>query len=77
MEKETADYLLKLAKEMDNIEDVICWNLSFDIPYEETLKEIDRLDLLDYFSYLNDNELTDTGQETKDSPIRLKKETNA
>lgn len=77
MEKETANYLLTLAKQMDNIEDVICWNLSFDIPYEETLKEIDRLDLLDYFSYFNDNELTDTGQKITDAPIRPKKKTNA
>ena len=35
---------------LDEIEDLICWNLSFGIPIIESLKEIKRLDLLTYFS---------------------------
>jgi hypothetical protein len=34
---------------LDTIEDLIQFNLSFDIPIEDTLKKIDRLDLLEYF----------------------------
>ena len=37
-------------EELDEIEDLIGWNLSYDITIEETLTEIDRLDLLQYFS---------------------------
>ena len=38
---------------LDTIEDLIQFNLSFDIPIEDTLKKIDRMDLLEYF--LNSN----------------------
>lgn len=34
---------------LDTIEDLIQFNLSFDIPIEDTLKRIDRMDLLEYF----------------------------
>ena len=34
---------------LDTIEDLIHFNLSFDIPIEDTLKRIDRMDLLEYF----------------------------
>ena len=37
-------------EELDEIEDLIGWNLSFNITIEDTLKGIDRLDLLQYFS---------------------------
>ena len=37
-------------EKLDEIEDLIGWNLSYDITIEETLTEIDRLDLLQYFS---------------------------
>ena len=37
-------------EKLDEIEDLIGWNLSYDITIEQTLIEIDRLDLLDYFS---------------------------
>ena len=36
-------------EELDEIYDLINWNLSFDISIEETLKDIDRLDLLNYY----------------------------
>ena len=35
---------------LDEIEDLIAWNLSFNISLEDTLKEIKRTDLLDYFT---------------------------
>lgn len=35
---------------LDEIEDLVYWNLSFGIPIKESLKEIKRLDLLTYFS---------------------------
>jgi len=34
---------------MEEIEDLIGWNLSFNINVEQTLKDINRLDLLGYF----------------------------
>jgi|DEB0MinimDraft_6_1074348.scaffolds.fasta_scaffold129950_2 hypothetical protein len=34
---------------LDEIEDLVCWNLSFDIEVKETLESINRLDLLDFF----------------------------
>tara|TARA_R110000824_G_scaffold319515_1_gene506555 strand:+ start:93 stop:218 length:126 start_codon:yes stop_codon:yes gene_type:complete len=36
-------------EELNEIYDLINWNLSFDISIEETLKDIDRLDLLNYY----------------------------
>ena len=35
--------------EIEEIEDLIAWNLSFGIGIKDTLKEIDRLDLLELF----------------------------
>jgi hypothetical protein len=35
---------------LDSIEELINWNLSFNISVEDTLIEIKRLDLLSYFS---------------------------
>lgn len=35
---------------LDEIEDLIYWNLSFGIPIKNSLKEINRLDLLEYFT---------------------------
>tara|TARA_R110002167_G_scaffold170407_1_gene368315 strand:- start:9 stop:149 length:141 start_codon:yes stop_codon:yes gene_type:complete len=35
---------------LDDIEELIAWNLSYDITLKESLTEINRLDLLDYFS---------------------------
>lgn len=32
------------------LEDLIYWNLSFGIPIKETLKEINRLDLVTFFT---------------------------
>ena len=34
---------------IEEIEDLINWNLTFNISIKETLKTINRLDLLDYF----------------------------
>ena len=34
---------------LEDIEDLVCWNLSFNISIKETLKNIKRLDLLDLF----------------------------
>lgn len=39
--------------EFEEIEDLISWNLSFNISVEETLKDINRLDLL-YLFIVND-----------------------
>tara|TARA_R110002167_G_scaffold198187_4_gene401235 strand:+ start:736 stop:876 length:141 start_codon:yes stop_codon:yes gene_type:complete len=36
---------------IDEIEDLVFWNLSFNVKIEDTLKEIKRLDLLEYFTY--------------------------
>tara|TARA_Y100001963_G_C6703418_1_gene410659 strand:+ start:517 stop:636 length:120 start_codon:yes stop_codon:yes gene_type:complete len=36
-------------EEIDEIEDLVCWNLSFGISVLETLTDIDRLDLIDLF----------------------------
>ena len=38
------------AKEMDEIEELIAWNLSFGIPIKDTLEMINRLEYLDLFS---------------------------
>jgi len=35
--------------DFDDIEDLVYWNLSFGIPIEETLKDINKLDLLELF----------------------------
>ena len=34
---------------LDEIEELIAWNLSFNINLEDTLNEIKRIDLLNYF----------------------------
>ena len=39
-------------EELDEIEDLIGWNLSFNITIEDTLTGIDRLDLLDFFTII-------------------------
>lgn len=39
-------------EELDEIELLIDWNISFGIPIRDTLIGIDRLDLLDYFKTL-------------------------
>jgi len=33
----------------EEIEELVSWNLSFNISVKETLKDINRLDLLDFF----------------------------
>ena len=38
------------AKEMDEIEELIAWNLSFGIPIKDTLEMINRLQYLDLFT---------------------------
>ena len=35
---------------LDDIEEMISWNLSFNVSVKDTLEGINRLDLLDYFS---------------------------
>ena len=35
---------------LDDIEELISWNLSFNVSVKDTLEGINRLDLLDYFS---------------------------
>lgn len=35
--------------DLEEIEDLVSWNLSFNISVEETLKDINRLDLLYLF----------------------------
>ncbi len=35
--------------DLDEIEDLIGWNLSFNISIPETLADINRLDLLEFF----------------------------
>jgi len=35
--------------DFEEIEDLIGWNLSFNISIKETLEDINRLDLLEYF----------------------------
>jgi len=35
--------------DFEEIEDLVGWNLSFGISIKDTLEEIKRLDLLDYF----------------------------
>ena len=35
--------------DLDEIEDLVYYNLSFNVPIKDTLEEIKRLDLLDYF----------------------------
>tara|TARA_R110002153_G_scaffold23570_2_gene76209 strand:+ start:102 stop:308 length:207 start_codon:yes stop_codon:yes gene_type:complete len=37
---------------LDEMEELIVWNLSFGVSMRETLREIKRLDLMDFFSYL-------------------------
>ena len=37
-------------EKLDEIEDLIRWNLSFEITIEDTLTQINRLDLLDFFT---------------------------
>ena len=38
------------AEEMDEIEELIAWNLSFGIPIKDTLEMINRLQYLDLFA---------------------------
>ena len=40
-------------KQLEDIEDIINWNLSYNVSIEETLKEINRLDLINYFISIN------------------------
>jgi len=42
-------YLEMNKMDLEEIEDLIGWNLSFNISVEETLKDINRLDLLYLF----------------------------
>jgi hypothetical protein len=34
---------------ISQIEDIICWNLSFGVSIEDTLLSLDRMDLINYF----------------------------
>lgn len=34
---------------LEDIEDLVYWNLSFNISIEDTLKDINRIDLINYF----------------------------
>ena len=34
---------------LEELEDLIGWNLSFNISIEDTLKDINRMDLINYF----------------------------
>jgi len=43
---------LKEVEFLDEMEELIVWNLSFGVSMRETLREIKRLDLMDFFSYL-------------------------
>ena len=45
-------YNMDAEEELDEIEELIDWNISFGIPIRDTLIGIDRLDLLDYFKTL-------------------------
>ena len=45
-------YRMDAEDELDEIEKLIDWNISFGIPIRDTLIGIDRLDLLDYFKTL-------------------------
>ena len=38
------------TEEMDEIEDLVYWNLSFGIPIKDTLEMINRLQYLDLFT---------------------------
>ena len=38
-------------EEMEEMEDIISWNLSFNISIEETLKYINKLEYLDLFKF--------------------------
>ena len=40
-------------EEMEEMEDIISWNLSFNISIEETLKYINKLEYLDLFKFLH------------------------
>tara|TARA_R110000744_G_scaffold275827_1_gene388617 strand:+ start:607 stop:750 length:144 start_codon:yes stop_codon:yes gene_type:complete len=40
-------------EQLDEIEDLIGWNLSFNISIEDTLNGINRLDLLEYYLECN------------------------
>ncbi len=42
-------YLEMNKMDLEKIEDLVSWNLSFNISVQETLKDIDRLDLLHLF----------------------------
>lgn len=57
IEEEDMEY--DSENELDEIEDLVRWNLSFNIPVDETLEDIDRLDLLDMFIELEEDILDD------------------
>lgn len=38
--------------DFEEIEELVAWNLSFNIPIEETLKEIDKLEYLFLFDII-------------------------
>jgi len=43
-------YRMLTTEEMDEIEELIAWNLSFGIPIKDTLEMINRLQYLDLFA---------------------------
>jgi len=45
-------------EELEEIEDLIGWNMSFNISVYDTLKEIDRLDLYDLYKIHDTTEQT-------------------
>ncbi len=49
MDKDTIDIIQKQIEILEEIEDLIAFNLSYNVPIKGTLGEINRLDLLEYF----------------------------
>ena len=57
MDTVTKNHIEKIITELEEIEDLIAYNLSYCVSIKETLTEINKLDLLEYFEDIFEEEI--------------------
>ncbi len=51
------NYIQKVIEQLEEIEDLIAYNLSYGVSLKDTLTEINKLDLLEYFEDIFEEEI--------------------
>lgn len=57
MDKTTVDIIQEQISQLEEIEDLIAFNLSYNVSLKDTLTEINKLDLLEYFEDIFEEEI--------------------